>query len=108
MKFHDLAIGQRFELDGAIYLKTSPVLASPEIGGSTKFMARYIAIRPLEGGERATVNADHGMIPAAAFQTYHAQCQKILEQLEGEIPAARLEDLLSTLEAAHKAFLGTL
>ena len=27
MKFHDLDIGQRFELDGVVYVKTSPVLA---------------------------------------------------------------------------------
>jgi hypothetical protein len=112
MKFHDLAIGQRFELDGAIYIKTSPVLASPEIAGSTRFMARYVAVRPLDGAERATGDTHQRMIRAeavrAAFTTYHAQCRKALERLQGEIPAGRLEDLLATLEAAHKDFLGTL
>ncbi len=111
MKFHELAIGQRFELDGAIYVKTSPVLASPEIGGSTKFMARYVAVRPLDGSERAPVNANQGTMRTeairAAFETYHLQCRKALEQMEGEIPAARIEDLLATLEAAREHFLGS-
>lgn len=112
MKFHDLVIGQRFELDGAIYLKTSPVLASPEIGGSTKFMARYVAVRPLEDG-RQPAQAENGRMIASnavrgAFNAYHAACRQALTQLEGELPASRLESLAGTLEAARKDFLATL
>ena len=59
MKFHDLAIGQRFELDGAAFVKTSPVLASREDGGEKKFLARYVAVQPLDGAlQRPTKRAE--------------------------------------------------
>lgn len=112
MKFHDLAIGQRFELDGANYVKTSPVLASPEIGGTTKFMARYIAVRPLDGEPRAAKAEDQRLIPAAkvceAFDVYHTACRQALASLEGDASAARLEQASASLEAARKDVLAAL
>lgn len=112
MKFHDLAIGQRFELDGANYVKTSPVLASPEIGGTTKFMARYIAVRPLDGEPRAAKGEDKRLVPAGAvrgaFDVYHAACRGTLATLQGEVAPARLEEILGALEAARTGFLAAL
>lgn len=112
MKFHDLAIGQRFELDGANYVKTSPVLASPEIGGITRFMARYVAVRPLDGTQRMAKAEDKRMIPAGrvrdAFDAYHTASRQALSSLEGEMPSARLDEALNTLETARKNFLSAL
>lgn len=110
MKFHDLAIGQRFELDGAIYVKTSPVLASPEVGGTTKFMARYVAVRPLEGERRPAAAAQEkrlisGALALEAFAVYHAACQQALASLEGELPAARVGALRDAIESARRDFL---
>lgn len=36
MKFHELAVGRRFEFAGEVYLKTSPVLASHEQSGKSR------------------------------------------------------------------------
>lgn len=112
MKFHDLAIGQRFELDGANYVKTSPVLASPEIGGTTKFMARYIAVRPLDGEQRSPKAEDKCLLPATrvreAFDVYHAACRQALAALGGEVSPARLEEAFASQEAARKDFLAAL
>ena len=109
MKFHDLAIGQRFELDGANYVKTSPVLASPEVGGSTKFMARYVVVRPLDGERRPAAAQEKRMISGAlaleAFAVYHAACRQAVASLDGELPAARVEALRDTIESARRDFL---
>lgn len=48
MKFSELPIGSRFELDGTTYRKSSPMLASPEDGGSSKFLARFARVVPLD------------------------------------------------------------
>lgn len=112
MKFHDLAIGQRFELDGANYVKTSPVLASPEIGSTTRFMARYVTVRPLDGEQRAVKVEDKRTIPVGraceAFDTYHSACCQMLASLEGKIPADSLEQAEEHLAAARMAFLAAL
>jgi len=109
MKFHDLTIGQRFELEGAVYVKTSPVLASREDGGEKKFLARYAVVQPLDGAERRpAVKADKSLraeAVLAAFNAYHARCREALERLEGEISADRLQEIASVLEGERQGFL---
>lgn len=109
MKFHDLAIGQRFELDGAVYVKTSPVLASREEGGERKFLARYVVVQPLDGAAQRPAEKAGELLQAeavlAAFNTYHARCREALERLEGEIPADRLQEIANILEEERQGFL---
>jgi hypothetical protein len=109
MKFHDLAIGQRFELDGAVYVKTSPVLAGREDGRDKKFLARYVLVQPLDGVERRPVEKAEKMLRAdtvlAAFNTYHASCRAALERLDGKAPAASLEEVADVLEGERQGFL---
>lgn len=109
MKFHDLAIGQRFELEGAVYVKTSPVLASREEGGERKFLARYVVVKPLDGAERRPAEKAGKLLPAetvlAAFNAYHIRCREALERLEGEVPADRLQEIANILEGERQGFL---
>lgn len=111
MKFHDLAIGQRFELEGAVYAKTSPVLASRE-DGETKFMARSAAVKPLDGAEHRPRAAQERLLRAeavlAAFDAFHARCRNGLAQLSGDIPADKLDALTGAMEEGRKVFLDTL
>ena len=106
MKFNDLAIGQRFELEGAAYVKTSPVLASRVDGGERKFLARYVVVLPLDDSERRPAEKAEKMLRAeavlAAFDAYHARCR---EALEGEMPADRLQEMADALEEARRGFL---
>ncbi|HUX64932.1 hypothetical protein [Sulfuricella sp.] len=108
MKFHDLAIGQRFELDGVVYVKTSPVLASREEGGERKFLARYVVVQPLDGAERRPADKAGDLLQAeavlAAFTAYHARCREALERLE-EVPADRLQEIANILEGERQGFL---
>jgi hypothetical protein len=109
MKFHDLSIGQRFELDGVAYVKTSPVLAGKADGGGTKFMARYAMVKLLDGAAPQAVVAQEKMLRAgevlAAFEAYHSACREELENLAGALPADRSAALLDAIEEKRKGFL---
>ena len=109
MKFHDLAIGQRFEFEGAVYVKTSPVLASREDGGEKKFLARYVVVQPLDGAEQRLANKAGKLLQAeavlAAFNAYHTHCREALERLEGTVPAAKLQQIANALEGERQGFL---
>ena len=109
MKFHDLAIGQRFELDGAVYVKTSPVLASREEGGERRFLARYVVVQPLDGAGRRPAEKAAKLLRAetvlAAANAYHARCREALERLEGEVPAGLLQEIANILEGERQGFL---
>lgn len=109
MKFHDLAIGQRFELEGTAYVKTSPVLASAVDGGERKFLARYVVVQPLDGTERRTAEKAEKMLRAeavlAAFDACHARFREVLGGLKTEIPADRLRELGLILEQERQGFI---
>jgi hypothetical protein len=112
MKFHDLDIGQRFELDGVAYVKTSPVLAGQAEGGGSKFVPRYVMVRLLDGAApRARVEQEK-MLRAqevlAAFDVFHARCRDGLAQLSGDIPADKLDAFMRAVEEGRKVFLDTL
>lgn len=109
MKFHDLAIGQRFELDGAVYVKTSPVLAGQADGGGTKFMARYVTVKLLDGAEPQARAAPEKLLRAeavlAAFESYHLACREELGKLAGALPADSLQAIAGVLEGERQGFL---
>jgi hypothetical protein len=106
MKFHDLAIGQRFELDGEAYVKTSPVLAGKADGGGTRFMARYVMVKLLDGEAPRAKVAQEKMLRAeavlAAFEAYHARCRELVEEA---VPADRLQEIADALEGERQGFL---
>jgi len=109
MKFHDLDIGQRFELDGVAYVKTSPVLAGQVEGGGSKFMPRYAMVRLLDGvAPRAKVEQEK-MLRAGevlvAFEAFHSACREELEKLAEALPADRLQEITNVLEGERKGFL---
>lgn len=112
MKFHDLDIGQRFELDGVNYVKTSPVLAGQADGGGSKFMPRYVMVKLLDGAAPHANTEQEKMLRArevlAAFEAFHKACRKELEKLEGALPASRLKVLYDTIEEERKGFLDIL
>lgn len=53
MKFYQLPIGQRFELEGKRYVKTTPLVACLESDGSQKFIKRAVQVRLL--GDKAEI-----------------------------------------------------
>ncbi len=109
MKFHDLAIGQRFELGGAIYVKTSPVLASREAGAEKKFMARSARVLPLDGQQRSFAAKTDKVLTAeavlAAFEAYHARCRTVLEL---EVSTDRRQQIADVLERGRLDFIDSI
>lgn len=106
MKFHDLDIGQRFEHDGVVYVKTSPVLAGQVDGGGSKFMPRYLMVKLLDdAAPRAKAKPEKSLRAEkvlAAFEAYHARCREVLEKA---VPADRQQEVASALEGGRQSFL---
>lgn len=44
MKFAQVPVGQRFELQGSRYRKTSPVVAVEEASGRSRFIGKYVEV----------------------------------------------------------------
>lgn len=112
MKFNDLPIGRRFQFDGAVYRKTSPVLASPERGGGSKFMARYAVVAPLDGAAPAAKPDEPRLLPSAtvlaAFDDFDAALRAEHSALAGDLPADRMEALAGAQEQARERFLAAI
>jgi len=113
MKFHDIAIGQRFEAsDGAVYLKTSPMLASPEVGNASRFMARSAQVKPLDGAASPAKVAEDKLLRTndvvAAFDVFYGRCTQELARCDNLLPAERLESLRAAIEAGRGDFLAAL
>lgn len=108
MKFHELAIGQRFEFDGAAYVKTGPMLASPQEGSASRFIARYAQVQPLDGSE-APAPQDRPLRAddvAAAFDVFHGRCTQQLARCE--LAAEQRESLRAAIDAGRDEFRATL
>lgn len=112
MKFHDLAIGQRFELENELYLKTSPVLACKVEGGASRFIARYVPVKPTDEEKPRTQAESLRLLQPeavlAAFDIFYANCRQALEQLEDELPAGRAEALQQMLEQGRQGFVAAI
>lgn len=109
MKFHDLTIGQRFELEGVAYVKTGPLLAGQVEGGGSKFMPRYVMVKLLDGAEARPQAGQEKLLLAgeviAAFDAYHLACREMLEKLAGTLAPDRLQEFSNALESERQAFL---
>ena len=110
MKFHDLPIGQQFELEGEIYVKTGPFVASHGVSGGQKFMARYAMVAPV-GGSVASAPKDRARTiqasaAEAAFEGFYQRCAQVLADLD--LSDDRLEAARSQLADGRQAFLDSL
>ena len=109
MRFADLSIGQRFELDGVAYVKTSPVLASQAEGGGPRFMPRYVVVKLLDGAAPRAKAEQEKMLRVgevlAAFEAYHLACREGLEKLAGILPADKLQEIDEVMKGGRQGFL---
>lgn len=109
MKFHDLTIGQRFELEGVSYVKTGPLLAGQVEGGGSRFMPRYVMVKLLDGAEAGPQAGQEKLLPAGevivAFEAYHLACREILEKMAGTPAPDRLKEFSNALESERQGFL---
>lgn len=111
MKFVDLAMGQQFELEGEIYVRTGPLVASHAGSGKQRFMARYTTVKPA-GAAPADIPRKPDLLSSdhvnMAFEAFHGHCLNLLEQLETTLTPDRLAAFRNQLQQARQAFLDTL
>ncbi|MCG2577510.1 hypothetical protein LZ012_10940 [Dechloromonas sp. XY25] len=101
MKLQHLAIGDRFEFHGKIFVKTGPVTASSEEGGQ-QMIPRYAVLKPIDvptrdddkPGLRRKVEEKKVL---AAFDDFYRTCSELLDA-----------SALPALAEARERFLGRL
>lgn len=105
MKFSALPLNARFELDGTVYRKSSAVLASPEGGGASRFLARFIQVIPLDGETRLAATVTDKLVrvddAVAAFDVFYAG---LIRALERDGPP----ELRTALETGREEFITAL
>lgn len=108
MKFHELPIGQQFELDGEVYLKSGPLVASHAQTGKQKFMARSAMVGLLGQALPTAQEQPQRLISAdtaiAAFEEYYQRSLQLLAVL----PAAQQQAARDELAQGRKVFLDSL
>ncbi len=110
MKFAQVPVGQRFELQGGRYLKTSPVVAVEEASGRSRFIGKYVEVTLPEGPDQAKP-APASSAPVdpqavlAEFEAFHARCLAILDGLQDSLDVETLDRARTELEEARRRFV---
>ena len=105
MKFSQLPMGARFEYEGSVYVKTSPIAASGETGAK-KMIPRYAVLKPLDGTPKSEPRKVRSLDEAkvmAAFDAFSADCARLLDIATADTTQRAM--LRAELEAARQRFL---
>ena len=98
MKLQHLAIGDRFEYEGDVYVKTGPLTAASEKGGQ-RVIPRSAFLHPVSATGAAPESAASGLDRqkvVAAFATFYASCAGLVgENDRRELDLARRHFLSS-------------
>lgn len=92
MKFKLLTIGDKFEYQDEVYVKTSPIIASSINSNHNKMIPGYAMVKLLDHtGKEATINESlHSEKVMQAFNTFYSTCLTLIEDKEA-LQAARDE-----------------
>jgi len=90
MKFKLLSIGQKFEYDGDVYVKTSPLIASNVKTSENKMIPRYATLILLDDAgknqqkvKKETINSQEIL---SAFNIFYEKCITTLEDNNVLVP----------------------
>ncbi|MEJ2687707.1 MAG: hypothetical protein P8124_10960 [Gammaproteobacteria bacterium] len=108
MRFHQLSVGQRFQLDGVNYIKTSPLIASDARTGWQKFMARSASVTVVDQQAPRRKRAIEPELAQSAVRRYHARVVACLDGVAAHLERETLDRLKGELDAARRACLETL
>ena len=97
MKLQHLAIGDRFEYDGRIFVKTGPLTASSDQGGQ-QIIPRYAVLKPLDqpasGNKTAGRDRVNKAAVLAAFDRFYRTSERLCDAAaQAELAKARSEFL---------------
>ena len=113
MRFHQLSMGQRFEFEGEVYVRTKPLIAVNEASGHQRFIRRSALVKVLSQDAAAAVQDDavndaSGITReavVAAFDAFYASCLLELKDIEDGVDKTQLEQLREHFEEARQRFL---
>lgn len=84
MKFKLLSVGQKFEYEGDIYIKTSPLIASNIKTSQNKMIPRYAALKLLDDSGRSEQKLNNKTLNAQevvdTFNIFYEHCITTLEK----------------------------
>ena len=104
MKFPQLRIGERFEYQGQVYTKASPVTAT-DAEGRSRMIMRSAVVKPLdrqpESVKEQTISLKAGQL-LKAVDEYHRQCLSMMGEDNTQ------EETIQALVAARDRLLKTL
>ena len=107
MKFKLLSIGQKFEFEGEVYVKTSPLVASDMKTGHNKMIPRYATLNLLDDSgtkeQQPTNTTVETKAVLSAFNDFYEKCIEVLESKDLAVP-----DIKNDLDAARDAFIASL
>lgn len=101
MKLQHLAVGDRFEYEGKIFVKTGPLTASSDTGGQ-QLIPRYAVLKPLDVPVAETKNALRGRLTEAAVRSAFDRFYRTSERLTDPAAHAELEKARDEFFAALK------
>ena len=91
MKLQHLPMGARFEYQGAVYVKTGPMMAAAE-NGEQKLIPRYAVLKPLDVMPAAPDPKTMRQLPEpvvlAALENFYAHCSRLVDE-SGRFELAR-------------------
>jgi len=100
MKLQHLPIGASFEYEGKVYVKTGPLTAVSEEGGS-RIIPRSAVLRAASAATPATAAAVGGGLERAtvlaAFDEFHQLCVGLVDETAREQLAAARQRFLATV-----------
>jgi hypothetical protein len=82
MRFHQLAIGERFEFEGATYVKIKALTALSEAGGGERFIRRSAEVRVVAGSGQSAPGGVRVLQPDVvlqAFDAFYDHCVQCIE-----------------------------
>ncbi len=95
MKFKLLSIGQKFEYDGEVYVKTSPLVASNVKTSANKMIPRYATLTLLDeaGTQQQKIKKDavDAQEILNAFNIFYEKCIATLENNNVLVPLIKDE-----------------
>lgn len=101
MKLQQLPMGARFEYQGAVYVKTGPMMATAE-SGEKKLIPRYAVLKPLDPMPAAADPKAARQLPElavlAAFDKFFMACTRLVDE-SGRFELARArQDFLNAIK----------
>ena len=111
MKFFQLAIGQRFEFEGQVYIKTTALLANHEQSGRKRMIRRSANVTVL--GTGTAVAAPVAKAPQleessdvlTAFDAFYSHCLQCVLDMAAQADPQTLEQVNASLKEARRRFI---